>query len=73
MIVTRNNRELDKQMEEKFKLSSMIGALKELNDVDKIHYRNSIIITILAHTCKNPKEAMVALSSLQLHLYDTKK
>ena len=62
-------------MEEIFKLSTMVRELrriKEMNEEEMIHYRNSIMVTLLAHTCKDKDEMMDSMLYLVKHLFETR-
>lgn len=76
MIYTERNKSLDKDMDEVFKLSHMVSALKKIkktNPEEMVRHRNSIIVTLLAHTCDDPNDMMKRLLMLVGHLYETKK
>jgi hypothetical protein len=53
--------EMAKQMEEVFKLSTIILKLNELPPEDKAHFRNMIVNSILRGTCKDTMEIIGVL------------
>lgn len=70
MTIELLNKEMQKQMEQTFHLTTIVKKLQSMNDDDRIYYLNTVVTTIVFESCKNIDEAIATLEKIKLHLFN---